>query len=145
MIDLGSQKELKSIGLISGKENRYLALKNGRKDLKIEIFVGIKYGLTSCKNSKVEGDSKIAKAVETSCVRIEIRWLRKKIGEGRINMIGWTGNKTDRQLIYWKSKIHWGDKMTRSTESIGFKPRSKNKNGDRKGILMRCVEVGIFL
>ena len=57
MIALGSQKELKSNGLISGKDNRYATSKNGRRDLKIEICVSNKYGLASCKNWKVKGDS----------------------------------------------------------------------------------------
>ena len=83
----GSQKELRSNRLISGKENHYSRSKNGHEDLKIEICIGNDYGLTSCDNSKVKGDSGKVKAVETRCVRIEIRRSRKKIGEGRRNTI----------------------------------------------------------
>ena len=104
MIASGSQKELRSNGSTNGKENCYTRSKNERKDLKIEICVGNDYGLTSCENSKVEGDSEKGKAVETKCVRIEVRRF-KNIGEGRRNMIGWSGNKTKWQLVYWKSKI----------------------------------------
>ena len=57
MIALRSQKELKSKGSISGKENLYMRSKNGREDLKIEICVVNDYGLASCKKLKVEGDS----------------------------------------------------------------------------------------
>ena len=120
--------------------------KNERKDLKIAICVGndYDYGLTSCESSKVEGDSEKVIAVETRCVRIEVRRF-KKIGDGRRNTIGWSGNKINRQMIYWKSKIRRGIKMTRSMESIGSKSRSKNKNEYQKGILMRCVEVEMTL
>ena len=38
-----------------------MRLKNGHTDLKIEIHVGIYYGLTSCKDLKVEGDSENVK------------------------------------------------------------------------------------
>ena len=94
--------------------------------MKFENFVGNDYGLTPCKNLKVEGDNEKAKAVETRCVWIEVRQI-KKIGEGRRNTIGWSGNKINRQLIYWKSKIRRGIQMTRSM-AIGSKSRSKNKN-----------------
>ena len=97
MIALGSQKELRSNGSTSDKENHYTRSKNEDKDLKIAIRVGNDYGLTSCENLKVEGDSGKVKAVETRCF--------KNIGEGRRNTIGWSGNKIDQQLIYWKSKI----------------------------------------
>ena len=96
MIALGLQKELQSNRSISGKENRYARSKKGRKDLKIEICVGIDYGPTSCKNLKVEGDSEKVKTVETKCVRIKVRLLRKKVGEGRRDTVGWSGNKDDR-------------------------------------------------
>ena len=102
------------------------------------------YGLTSCKNSKVEGDSEKVKAVETRYVRIEVQRF-KNIGEVRRNTIGWSGTKIDWQLIYWKSEIRRGIKMTRSIESIGSKSRSKKKNEYLKGILMRCVKVEITL
>ena len=114
MIASGSQKELRSNGSTSGKENRYTRSKNKRGDLKIAIRVGNDYGLTSCKNSKIKGDSKQMRAVETKCVRIEIRQLRKKIGERRSNIIGWSGNNIDQQLIYWKSRICRG--ITRSQD-----------------------------
>jgi len=105
MIASGLQKELESNGSISGKENCYARSMNGRKDLKIEICVGNDYGLTSCENSEVEGDSEKLIAVEIRCVQIEV-WRFKNIGEGRRNTIGWSGSKINRQLIYWKSKIH---------------------------------------
>ena len=95
-------------------------------------------------NLKVKGDNENVKAVETRCVRIEVRRF-KKFGEGRINTMGWSGNKTDQYLIYWKSKIHWGINMTRSMESSGSTLRTKNKNAYLKVILMRCVEVELML
>ena len=144
MIASGSQKELRSNGSTSGKENRYTRSKNEHEDLKIALFVSNDYGLTSCKNSKVEGDSEGVIAVETRCVWIEV-WRFKQIGEGRRNTIGWSGNKINRQLLYWKSKIPRGIKMTRSMESSGSKSRQKNKNEYQKGILMRCVEVEMAL
>ena len=104
MIASGLQKNLKSNGSISRKENRYARFKTGRKDLKVKIRVGNDCGLVTYKNSKVERDSEKAKAVETRCVRIKVHRF-KKIGEGRRHMIGWVGNKINRQLIYWKSKI----------------------------------------
>ena len=58
MIALGSQKELRLNRPTSGKENCYTRSKNERKDLKIASCVGNDYGLTSCENLKVEGDSK---------------------------------------------------------------------------------------
>ena len=81
------------------------------------------------------------KAFETKCVRIEVWRSRKKIREGKRNTIGWLGDKNDRQLIYWKSNIRRGRKMTRSTESIELKSRLKNKNEFQEGILIRCVEI----
>ena len=57
MIVLGLQKELRSIGPISGKEKIYARLKNERVYLKFEICVGNNYGHTSCKNLRVEEDS----------------------------------------------------------------------------------------
>ena len=56
MIASGSQKELGSNRLTSGKENRYTRSKNEHEDLKIALRVGNDYGLTSCENSKVKGD-----------------------------------------------------------------------------------------
>ena len=126
MIALGSQKELRLNGSTSGKENCYTRSKNERGDLKIAIRVGNDYGLTSCENLKVEGDSGKVKAVETRCVLIEV-WCFKNIGEERGNMIGWSGNKIDQQLIYWKLEIRRGIKMTRSMESIGSKNRNEYK------------------
>ena len=58
------------------------------------------------------------KAIQMRFERIEMWQSRKKIGEGRIDTIGWSGNKTDWQLIHWKLKIRWGIKMTRSIELI---------------------------
>ena len=117
MIALGSQKELNLNGPISGKENCHARSENGRKDLKFDIRIGNDYGLASCKNLKVEGDSEKVKAVETRCLRIEVGSF-KNIGKGRRNTIGWSGNTIDRQLIYWKSKIRRGIKMTSLMESI---------------------------
>ena len=101
MIALGLQKELQSNRSISGKENRYARSKKGRKDLKIEICVGIDYGPTSCKNLKVEGDSEKVKTVETRCVWIKV-WRLENIGEGRRHIFGWLGNKSS---FIRKSKI----------------------------------------
>ena len=73
MIASRSQKELQSNGSIIKKENRHARPKNGRNDLKFEICIGIDYGLASCKNPKVKGDSEKVKAVETRCVWIKVR------------------------------------------------------------------------
>ena len=127
MIASRSQKEMESIGSISRKENRYARSKNGRRDLKIQIFVGNDYGLTSCENVKIMGDSERLKAVETRCVRIKVRRF-ENIGEGRRNTIGWSVNKNNRQLINWKSKMFRGIKMNRSKQSIRLKSRSTNMN-----------------
>ena len=80
------------------------------------------------------------KALESRCVQIKVRQF-KKIGEGRRNTMGWSGDKNDRQLIYWKSKIYHGIKMTISLELIDLESGLKNKNEYQEDILMRCVTV----
>ena len=72
MVALVLQKKPTSIGSISGKDNHYARSQNGREYLKFGICVGNDYGLVSCKNLKVEGDSEKVKAVETRCVQIEV-------------------------------------------------------------------------
>ena len=61
----GHRRNLNQIKSISGKENCYARSKNGCKDLKFEICVGNKYGLTSLEILKVKEDNERGKQLKS--------------------------------------------------------------------------------